>query len=67
VLLCDGVAARPPDNAFDAALWLGVLGYGYSRFGQLGALAGHDAADEHDRGGRVPGELTLCLTPIPLC
>ena len=52
-VLCDGVVLHPSGQALDATLGLGAIGHVRRDFGQLGALAGHDAADEGGQGAQV--------------
>jgi hypothetical protein len=63
---CDLVVPQPPGKAFDAALWLGTSGYVRRDFRQLGALAGHNAADQRGQSGDVPGHTAGRFSWVPL-
>ena len=64
--LCALVVPQPPRKAFAPALKLGAVGHVGGHFGQLGALAPDDAANQRREGRQVPGERSGGLAGIPL-
>src|SRR6185295_7229559 len=65
-LLQDTLVVEPAGEAFDATLRLDAIGYFRRDFGQLGAPAGHNAADEGGQGSQVSGKPTGGLAWIRL-
>jgi len=65
-LLQDARVVEPAGKAFDAALGLLAIRDLRRAVGQLGARAGHDAADERGQGGQVSDKPAWWFAWVPL-